>query len=140
MSSSRVKSITLMYFISCILLASLFMKTSLAGKIVLRTVEEYSLPVLMTVVIGSTPTNFINSSLVVVYTHSLDPCLWGESDHPAFSPPASSSITPAGSVHKSRGSNSLETFHNGGSGCQLDAAEQPQVRLPIVIGEPEFFL
>ena len=43
-------------------------------------------------------------------THSLDSCLWGESDHPAFGPPASlslhltsSSITPAGSVHKSRG-------------------------------------
>ena len=43
-------------------------------------------------------------------THSLDRCLWGESDHPAFGPPASlslylasSSITPAGSVHKSRG-------------------------------------
>ena len=28
----------------------------------------------------------------------------GESDHPAFSPPASS-ITPTGSVHKSRGDN-----------------------------------
>ena len=40
---------------------------------------------------------------------SLDPCLCGgESDHPAFGPPAtislhlaSKSITPAGSVHKS---------------------------------------
>ena len=48
--------------------------------------------------------------VVVVSTHSLDPCLWGESDHPAFGPPASlsfhlasSSITPAGSVPKSRG-------------------------------------
>ena len=47
--------------------------------------------------------------IVVVSTHSLDPCLWGESDHPAFGPPASislhlasSSITPTGSVHKSR--------------------------------------
>ena len=47
---------------------------------------------------------------VVVSTHSFDPCLWGEYDHPAFGPPASislhlasSSITPAGSVHKSRG-------------------------------------
>ena len=46
----------------------------------------------------------------VVSTHSLDPCLWGESDHPAFGPPASISIqlasnsfTPAGSVHKSMG-------------------------------------
>ena len=45
-----------------------------------------------------------------MFTQSLDPCLWGESDHPAFGPPASislhlasSSITPAGSVHKSRG-------------------------------------
>ena len=27
----------------------------------------------------------------------------GEYDHPAFGPPASSSIIPAGSVHKSRG-------------------------------------
>ena len=42
-------------------------------------------------------------------THSLDPCLWGESDHPTFGSPtsisfhlASNSITPAGSVHKSR--------------------------------------
>ena len=48
--------------------------------------------------------------LLLLSTHSLDPCLWGESDHPAFGPPASlsfhlasSSITPAGSVHKSRG-------------------------------------
>ena len=48
----------------------------------------------------------------VVPTHSLDPCLCGEgeSDHPVFGPTvsislhlASSSITPAGSVHKSRG-------------------------------------
>ena len=46
----------------------------------------------------------------VVTTHSLDPCLSRESDHPAFGPPdsislhlASNSITPAGSVHKSRG-------------------------------------
>ena len=43
-------------------------------------------------------------------TYSLDPYLWEESDHPAFGPPASislslasSSITPAGSVHTSRG-------------------------------------
>ena len=43
-------------------------------------------------------------------THSLDPCLLGESDHPAFGPPTSMSlhlasnyITPAGSVYKSRG-------------------------------------
>ena len=42
-------------------------------------------------------------------THSLDPCLWGESDRAAFGPPAStslhlasSSITPVRSVHKSR--------------------------------------
>ena len=48
-------------------------------------------------------------SCCVVSTHSIDPCLWGESDHPAFGPPASISlhlasnfITPAGSVHKSR--------------------------------------
>ena len=48
--------------------------------------------------------------LELLSTHSLDPCLCGESDHPAFGPPtsislhlASSSITPAGSVYKSRG-------------------------------------
>ena len=46
---------------------------------------------------------------VVVYPL---PCLWGESDHPVFGPPdrlslrmASSSITPAGRIHKSRGDN-----------------------------------
>ena len=48
--------------------------------------------------------------VLLLSTHSLDPCLWGESHHPAFDPPASlslhlasSSITTAGSVHKSRG-------------------------------------
>ena len=47
--------------------------------------------------------------VVVVSIHSLDPCLWGESDHPAFCLPvslslhlANSSISPAVSVHKSR--------------------------------------
>ena len=45
--------------------------------------------------------------LLLLSTHSLDHCLWGEFDHPAFGPPARlsphlacSSITPAGSVHK----------------------------------------
>ena len=33
---------------------------------------------------------------LLLSTHSLNPCLWGEADHPAFGPPASSSITPAG--------------------------------------------
>ena len=42
-----------------------------------------------------------------VSTHSFDPCLWGESDHPTSVPPPSislhlASINPAGSVHKSR--------------------------------------
>ena len=53
-----------------------------------------------------------SSHLLLLSTHSLDPCLWGEPDHPAFGLPvslslhlASSSITPAGSVHKSRGDN-----------------------------------
>ena len=42
--------------------------------------------------------------VVVVSTHSIDPCLWGESEHPAYlSIWPASSITPAGSVHKSRG-------------------------------------
>ena len=47
---------------------------------------------------------------IVVSTHSIDPYLWGESNNPAFGPRASlslhlpsSSSTPAGSVHKSRG-------------------------------------
>ena len=57
----------------------------------------------MTVMICSTPTILLNSSFVVVSTRSLDPCLWGESDHLAFGSPASNSIPPAGSVHKSRG-------------------------------------
>ena len=50
--------------------------------------------------------------VVLVVYPLLDPCLWGESDHAVFGPPASlslhlasSSITPAGSVHKSRGDN-----------------------------------
>ena len=50
-------------------------------------------------------------------THSLDPCLWGDSDHPSFGPPASislylasNSITPAGSVHKSRGDSVVRTW------------------------------
>ena len=49
-------------------------------------------------------------TLLLLSTHSLDPCLWGESNHPAFGPPArlslylaSISITPAGSVPKYRG-------------------------------------
>ena len=43
-----------------------------------------SLPLLMTFGIGSSSTSFLNYSLVVYPL----PCLWGESDHPAFSPPA----------------------------------------------------
>ena len=53
---------------------------------------------------------FLLAHTVVVSTHSLDHCLWGESDHPAFGQPASISLhlasnsnTPAGSVPKSRG-------------------------------------
>ena len=45
-------------------------------------------------------------------THSHNHCWWGESDFPACGPPvsysvhlASSAVTPAGSVHKSRGDN-----------------------------------
>ena len=52
------------------------------------------------------------SSCVMLSTHSHDPCQWGESDVPACGPPASfsvhrasSAVTPAGSVHKSRGDN-----------------------------------
>ena len=50
--------------------------------------------------------------LLLLSTHSHDPCQWGESDVPACGPPASfsghlasSAVTPAGSVHKSRGDN-----------------------------------
>ena len=50
------------------------------------------------------------ADMLLLSTHSLDPWLWGESDHPAFGPPVSLSlhlvssfITPTGSVHKSRG-------------------------------------
>ena len=42
---------------------------------------------------------------MLLCTHSLDPCLWGETDLPACGPPASSVVTPAGSVHKFRGDN-----------------------------------
>ena len=52
------------------------------------------------------------SSELLLSTHSHDPCWWGESDVPACGPPASfsvhlaiSAVTPAGSVHKSRGDN-----------------------------------
>ena len=61
---------------------------------------------------------------IPVYVHCccclptpFDPCLWGESDHPAFGPLTgvslhlgSSSITPAGSVHKSRGDNAVRMW------------------------------
>ena len=79
--------------------------------------------------------------MLLLSTQSLDPCLWGESDHPAFGPPASlslhlasNSITPAGSVNKSRGDNrvcmwvKLEEMvcvvcmlqrGNSGDGCDL---------------------
>ena len=50
--------------------------------------------------------------MLLLSTHSHDPCYWGESDVPACGPPASfsvhlasSAVTPAGSVHKSRGDN-----------------------------------
>ena len=50
--------------------------------------------------------------MMLLSTHSHDPCYWGESDVPACGPPArfsvhlaSSAVTPAGSVHKSRGDN-----------------------------------
>ena len=81
----------------------------------------------------------------VVSTNSLDPCLWGGGGGPhqhVFGPPASlplhpasSSITPAGSVHKSKGDNVVRMWvqvkrrcvlcmwvlHRGhsGDGCDL---------------------
>ena len=57
---------------------------------------------------------FLLSSVghLLLSTHSHDPLLGGESDVPACGPPArlsvhlaSSVVTPAGSVHKSRGDN-----------------------------------
>ena len=52
---------------------------------------------------------------MLLSTHSHDPCWWGESDVPACGPPASfsvhlvsSAVTPAGSVHKSRGDNVVQ--------------------------------
>ena len=52
--------------------------------------------------------------LLLLSIHSLDPCLWGEYENHAFGPPASlslhlasSSISPAGSVHKSRGDSAV---------------------------------
>ena len=49
---------------------------------------------------------------LLLSTHSHGPCCWEESDVPACGPPASfsvhlasSAVTPAGSVHKSRGDN-----------------------------------
>ena len=56
---------------------------------------------------------------MLLSTHSLNPslCGGGVSDHPAVGPPASlslhlasSSITPAGSVHESRGENVVRTW------------------------------
>ena len=42
------------------------------------------------------------NDMLLLSTHSLDPCLWGGgSDQPVYL--ANSSITPAGFVHKSRG-------------------------------------
>ena len=56
--------------------------------------------------------------LFLLFTHSLDPCLWGESDYLVFGQPASislqlasSSTTPAGSVHKSRGDHLFNGTH-----------------------------
>ena len=48
--------------------------------------------------------------VLLLSTHSLDYCLWGESDNSAFVPPASLSITPAGSVHKPRGDSVLRMW------------------------------
>ena len=56
-------------------------------------------------------------SLLLLSTHSLVPCLLGESDHPTFGSPASLSlhlasiyITPVGSVHKSTGDSVVRMF------------------------------
>ena len=53
-----------------------------------------------------------SSIWLLLSTYFLEPCLWGYLDDPDFGPPASvflhlarSSITPAGSVHTSRGDN-----------------------------------
>ena len=54
------------------------------------------------------PRTKCSTNALLLSTHSLDPCLRGggvESNHTASGLPASTSITPAGSVHKSRGDN-----------------------------------
>ena len=58
-----------------------------------------------------------NYTLLLLSTHSHEPCLRGESDVPACGPPASfsvhlasSAVTPAGSVHKSRGDNVMRMW------------------------------
>ena len=50
--------------------------------------------------------------LMLLFTHSNDPCWWWESDLPEYGPPASfsvhlasSALTPSGSVHTYRGDN-----------------------------------
>ena len=55
---------------------------------------------------------FLFITFLLLSTHSHDPCQWGESDVPAYGPPASffvhltsSAVSPAGSVHKSSGDN-----------------------------------
>ena len=49
---------------------------------------------------------------LLLSTYANEPCKWGESDHPACSPPVSfsvhltnSAVSPAGSVHASRDDN-----------------------------------
>ena len=52
---------------------------------------------------------FRHADVVLLSTHSHDPCSWRESDVPACGPPASFSVHlpshSGGSVHKSRGDN-----------------------------------
>ena len=65
---------------------------------------------------GNIPSNSTHA-VWLLSTHSLDPCLWGESDHHASGPSAnlshhlaSSSTIPSWSVYKSRGDNVMRMW------------------------------
>ena len=63
------------------------------------------------------------SYCLLLSTHSLDPYLWGESDHPAFGPTASLSLHLPNSSIKSRGDSVVGMWvqlkRHSGDGCDL---------------------
>ena len=49
-----------------------------------------------------TTLEYVSTTWFLLCTHSIDPCLWGESDHPAFGP--QTSVSPSGQqLHHFRG-------------------------------------